>query len=458
MKKVLVIAIIIITCLSFRLLLIHEDEPIPVPPSKQRTGNAEDGFKYMVTGDYVNSGLPLNLYYLALKKEKTDLLGRGGDNATVRYDFNVVKAFNGEDIVVPNCLQCHAETFNGKLMIGLGNTTGDFTKGQKLNSKSLEKMLMVYLKLNPKKYEAAKEFVSVAQTIYDQLFVDIVGVNPADRLTALLIAHRDPVSFAWSEKALIEVPKEIIPSDVPAWWLLKKKNAMFYNGFGRGDFGKYLMGSSLLTLTDTMHAKDVDTHMPDLLSYLYSITAPKYPGAIDEQLAAKGKIIFENNCSHCHGTYGSNGNYPNLLIPESVVGTDSLLNQNNYQYGKMIDWYNKSWFSKGDHPAKLTPFNGYIAPPLDGVWITAPYFHNGSVPTIEAVLNSKIRPAYWTRNFDTTKYDYEKLGWQYQTLAGPGDKYVYNTSLPGYGNYGHTFSDQLTDEERKAVIEYLKTL
>jgi len=458
MKKILVIAIIIITCLSFRLLLIHEDEPIPVPPSKQRTGNAEDGFKYMVTGDYVNSGLPLNLYYLALKKEKTDLLDRGGDNATVRYDFNVVKAFNGEDIVVPNCLQCHAETFNGKLMIGLGNTTGDFTKGQKLNSKSLEKMLMVYLKLNPKKYEAAKEFVSVAQTIYDQLFVDIVGVNPADRLTALLIAHRDPVSFAWSEKALIEVPKEIIPSDVPAWWLLKKKNAMFYNGFGRGDFGKYLMGSSLLTLTDTLHAKDVDMHMPDLLSYLYSITAPKYPGAIDEQLAAKGKIIFENNCSHCHGTYGSNGNYPNLLIPEPVVGTDSLLNQNNYQYGEMIDWYNKSWFSKGDHPAKLTPFNGYIAPPLDGIWITAPYFHNGSVPTIEAVLNSKIRPSYWTRNFDSAKYDYEKLGWQYQTLAAPGDKYVYNTSLPGYGNYGHTFSDQLTDKERKAVIEYLKTL
>ena len=65
----------------------------------------------------------------------------------------------------------------------------------------------------------------------------------------------------------------------------------------------------------------------------------------------------------------------------------------------MIDWYNRSWFSKGDHPAKLVPFNGYIAPPLDGVWITAPYFHNGSVPTIEAVLNSKFRPTYWTRDF-----------------------------------------------------------
>ena len=47
--------------------------------------------------------------------------------------------------------------------------------------------------------------------------------------------------------------------------------------------------------------------------------------------------------------------YPNLLIPESIVGTDSLLNQSNYQYSDMIDWYNRSWFSKGDHPAKLVP-------------------------------------------------------------------------------------------------------
>ena len=124
----------------------------------------------------------------------------------------------------------------------------------------------------------------------------------------------------------------------------------------------------------------------------------------------------------------------------------------------MIDWYNKSWFSQGDHPARLTPFNGYIAPPLDGIWITAPYFHNGSVPTIEGVLNSKLRPAYWTRNFDSTKYDYEKLGWQFQTLSSPGNKYVYNTTLPGYGNYGHTFGDHLSEAGRKAVIEYLKTL
>jgi hypothetical protein len=455
MKKIIVAVVIVISCISF-VEITSNDDPVPIPPSKQRFGNADSGYHYIISGDYVNSGIPFNLYHLGFKKEKGNILDRVGENALVRYDFNVVKAVNGEKVVVPNCLQCHADFFEGNLIIGLGNSTADFTKTK--NLKAYEKMLMAYLSLSPKKYEAAKEALTVARAIGDEFYTETAGVNPADRLTALLVSHRDPVNFAWNEKASVELPKEVIPSDVPAWWLLKKKNAMFYNGFGRGDFGKFLMGSSLLTINDTIHAKDVDAHMPDVLSFIYTVEPPKYPKPIDETLAQKGKIIFENNCSDCHGSYGTNGEYPNLLIPESVIGTDSMLNQNNYQYSNMIGWYNKSWFSKGDHPARLTPFNGYIAPPLDGVWITAPYFHNGSVPTIEGVLNSKLRPAYWTRNFDSTKYDYEKLGWQFQTFSAPGHKYIYNTTLPGYGNYGHDFGDRLTDAERKAVIEYLKTL
>ncbi len=463
MKKLFVAIVIVAGCVSFVTISSSHDGPVFVPPSKQRTGNADSGYHYIINGDYVNSGIPFSLYGLGFRKEKRDILGREGQAAEVRYDFNVVKAKNGEPVVVPNCFQCHAEWFDGKLIIGLGNSTGDFTKTK--NLKAYEKLVTAYLKLSPKKYDAAKEALIVARTIGDQFYTEIAGLNPADRLTALLVSHRDPETFAWNENASVELPKEVIPSDVPAWWLLKKKNAMFYNGFGRGDFGKFLMGSSLLTINDTIHASDVDAHMPDVLSFIYSIQPPKYPKAVDQDLAQQGRVIFENNCSSCHGSYGPGGEYPNLLIPESIVGTDSLLNQSNYQYSDMIDWYNRSWFSKGDHPAQLTPFNGYIAPPLDGVWMTAPYFHNGSVPTIEAVLNSKLRPKYWTRDFsdamspgDSTKYDYEKLGWKFEAVDKPGNKYIYNTTLPGYGNYGHTFGDELSESERQAVIEYLKTL
>jgi len=212
-----------------------------------------------------------------------------------------------------------------------------------------------------------------------------------------------------------------------------------------------------------------------VLAYIYSLEPPKYPYPINKTLARQGGILFVQSCAKCHGHYGGGGavtgggagvagggvggdDYPNLLIPESMIGTDSLLYTSNFQSPQFIEWFNKSWFAQGDHPARLDPFNGYIAPPLDGIWITAPYLHNGSVPTLEAVLNSRVRPVYWSRDFDRPEYDYSRVGWVYTEEKGPTGTAVYNTTLPGYGNYGHTFGDKLSERERRAVIEYLKTL
>ena len=164
---------------------------------------------------------------------------------------------------------------------------------------------------------------------------------------------------------------------------------MFYNGFGRGDFGRFLMASNLLTVTDTSEAAEVDKHFNDVLAYIYSLQSPVYPKPINKKLADKGQLIFEQYCMDCHGTYGKDGSYPNLLIPEEIIQTDSVLYSSNYSSPQFVNWFNQSWFTTGDHPAKLVPFKGYIAPPLDGIWATAPYLHNGSVPSLETLLNSK---------------------------------------------------------------------
>jgi len=295
MKKLFVAIGIVVSCISFVTITSVKGDPITVPPSKQRIGNADSGYHYIITGDFVKSGIPFGMYNLGFKKEKDNVLNRENENAEVRYDFNVVKAANGEDVVVPNCFQCHADFFDGKLIVGLGNASRDFTKTK--NLKLYGKILTAYLKLSPKKYDAAKDALIVERTIGDEFYTEVVGVNPADRLTALLVSHRDPATLEWNDNSSVELPQQVIPSDVPAWWLLKKKNAMFYNGFGRGDFGKFLMGSSLLTTNDTLHAKDVDAHMPDVLAFLYSLQPPTYPIPINAQLAEQGKIIFENTCS-----------------------------------------------------------------------------------------------------------------------------------------------------------------
>lgn len=79
------------------------------------------------------------------------------------------------------------------------------------------------MKINKKKAEAAKEFITVGRTIADQMQTEVRGVNAADRLTAVLISHRDKNTLKWNDTASVQLPKQVIPSDVPAWWLLKKK-------------------------------------------------------------------------------------------------------------------------------------------------------------------------------------------------------------------------------------------
>lgn len=440
-------------------MIRNPDDPVPIPPSPQRTGgDTAKGRDYLVNGDYIRSGLPLNAYFLGFGKDEANYLGRTGVNAKVSHQFTAVKAANGEVVVAPNCLQCHAQVFDGKLVMGLGNSLVDFTRSKNFkveNITLLEKMLKFG---SPKQYEAAQEFLRASKAITGQLYAPVRGVNVADRLAALLVAHRNPTSFAWSADASLDIPEELVPSDTPPWWLLKKKNAMFYNGFGRGDFGRFLMASNLLTVTDTSESAQVDAHMPDVLAYIYSLQPPTYPKDINAPLAAKGKVLFEANCAGCHGTYGANASYPNYLIPGSYIGTDSALYSSNYSAPQFVNWFNKSWFTQGSHPARLEPFKGYIAPPLDGIWISAPYLHNGSVPTLDALLNSRSRPAYWSRDFEKPVYNYEAVGWKYAVEKAAANVNTYNTTLPGYGAQGHTFGDRLTSAERKAVIEYLKTL
>jgi hypothetical protein len=90
------------------------------------------------------------------------------------------------------------------------------------------------------------------------------------------------------------------------------------------------------------------------------------------------------------------------------------------------------------------------------------------VPTVYDVLKSSSRPAIYSRSFQTGQeaYDPVKLGWKVHALERGADprlspferRKIYDTHLRGCGNGGHPFGDHLTEEERMAVIEYLKTL
>ena len=93
MKKLFVAAVIVFGCISFVTITSLHDDPVRYP-SQQNKGSVMliQDITILVTGDYVNSGIPFGLYNLGFKKEKANILDRQNENAGVRYDFNVVKA------------------------------------------------------------------------------------------------------------------------------------------------------------------------------------------------------------------------------------------------------------------------------------------------------------------------------------------------------------------------------
>ncbi len=177
--------------------------------------------------------------------------------------------------------------------------------------------------------------------------------------------------------------------------------------------------------------------------------------------------VFRSNCKGCHGTYGEEPRYPNRVVALGKVGTDPALARAAYgDADRFRAWFRESFYGE---LSQVAPALGYVSPPLDGVWATAPYLHNDSVPTLAALLNSPERPAYWRfqrTGEDQPVYDRAAIGWAYETLAqgkaaamGWDERNrIYDTTGPGYGNGGHTFGDKLSSEDRLALIEYLKAL
>jgi mono/diheme cytochrome c family protein len=282
-------------------------------------------------------------------------------------------------------------------------------------------------------------------------------------MAVYLLGYREPNLDRRMQRIDLDLHDDLC-EDVPAWWLLKKKKTMYYTGGSDTRSVRSLMQFMMSPLNSGEDIQKAEADFKDIRAFLLTLTPPKYPLPIDRSLASRGEELFQTHCAHCHGTYGETWTYPNKIVPLDKIGTDRhRFDGIARKYG---DYYEKTWFNH-DYPIHET--DGYQAPPLDGVWATAPYFHNGSVPTVYHVLNSKARPKIFTRSYrtDLDAYDDHKLGWKVDALSEHPDpkklppveyRKIYDTSRIGRGNGGHTFGDKLSEAERMAVIEYLKTL
>lgn len=337
-----------------------------------------------------------------------------------------------------DCMVCHGGSIGGESYVGLGNSQLDLKA-------LLDDLTRADGKLPP------ISLFTVNSTR---------GTNNAGQIAVALLSLRNA---DLSMRGFPRITGARLPElDTPAWWLLGRKRTKYYDG--RTDARAYRSNMQFL-LGDLSAAqlRSLEPAFKDIDSFLKSLRAPRYPFAIDAEKAARGRALFEANCVKCHGTYGPGGEYPNKVVPIDIIGTDPARLRGLTD--EFIDHYNATWLA-ADYPV-VEPPTGYQAPPLDGVWATAPYLHNGSVPTLEHVLKSSERPALFKRpaSTDFAHYDQDRVGWTVETVTEvPGElspfeaRFFVDTNRFGLGNQGHTFGDKLEDAQRADLIEYLKTL
>ncbi len=382
--------------------------------------------------------------------ERYGLTPRPGSQTLDPLQYVVSERDSGDGKVkqwTMNCFSCHGGTVYGVPTPGAPNNRYALQT-------MTEELRMTKLKLGrPFSRMDLGAFVIPLGTTHGTTNAVVFGVGlMAQRDTQLNVIDAIPEAFTHHDM------------DAPPWWHFHKRSHLYIDGFAqRGHRG--LMQFMLVPENGPEFFRDHEDDFRKVYAYLMSLRAPKYTGKIDASLADRGQHVFNQTCSQCHGTYGKDATYPEVRIPLDEIGTDPVRLSALPVAGRAK--YAKSWFAHGgeteEQQTVIDP-DGYVAPPLDGVWASAPYFHNGSVPTLHDVLNPDSRPKIWHRTSD--QLDETKVGLTVATVPRipftetdiAKRREYFDTSGFGKSNQGHPFAEVLSAADKQAVLEYLKTL
>jgi len=238
-------------------------------------------------------------------------------------------------------------------------------------------------------------------------------------------------------------------ADMMPLWKMKGRTAIHWDGLTTS-FHESMLSSGI---GNGASKKSINlANLGRLEQWLSELPSPRYPLPINAPLSTQGGKLFVQHCASCHALGGPEAR---AVIPIGEVGTDRH---------RLDMWTSASAaafnaFADG-YPWDFTKFrktDGYVAVPLDGVWLRAPYLHNGSVPSLEDLLEPpERRPRVFYRGYDL--FDPERVGFVYSGDVAERDGTRYDTTLPGNGNGGHLYGTNLTADEKRALIEFLKML
>jgi mono/diheme cytochrome c family protein len=238
------------------------------------------------------------------------------------------------------------------------------------------------------------------------------------------------------------------------------------------------------------------TGLERLEEILVTLWSPQWPEdslpPIDRDQAALGKVSYDKQCRSCHADIDRadpNRKIKAIMVPIATVGTDPTMatniitsvastgileGQGPQPFGPREPTASVVGFGVigvlgKERPAKLQEGSPaylaavaankpvpprYKARPLNGIWASAPFLHNGSVPNIWELLK---KPEDRVTSFHVGSWEMDPVNVGFVTDAGPATS-EFVTSDKGNSNSGHDYGTDLTDAEKRQLVEYIKTL
>ena len=238
--------------------------------------------------------------------------------------------------------------------------------------------------------------------------------------------------------------------DLPSLWNQRIRRSLWLHWDGNNNAVEERNKSAAIGAGATPDSLDLAA-MARVEEWIMDLKAPAHPAArIDAAKAAKGAVTYQRECAGCHDIGGAT---TGQVTPAAAVGTDrervdsftpALANGMN-TIGEGTPW-KFSHFRKTD---------GYANMPLDGIWLRAPYLHNGSVPTLRALLFPETRPTEFYRAYDV--YDWASVGFISSGPDAAREGVLFSTRERGNSNAGHLYGTSLDAATKDALLEFLKT-
>ncbi|MBS1957963.1 MAG: cytochrome c [Bdellovibrionales bacterium] len=400
-------------------------------------------------------------------------------------------------VLTLSCAACHTATLFGKPVLGLSNRFPGANAFFKYAQNTFHKMpsalyraITFANKDELRLYKLAKNHIrSVGLKV-----PRVRGMDASLAQVALSLAKREVSPWAERSRELEEHPRADWHDDHSAeskpmvWWNTKYKNRWLADG-------SILSGNPIFTnLLWNEIGRGVDLHelaewletrtdvIEELTTAIFATKAPHWASylpvtAINIERARRGETVFAQNCAKCHGEYRKDWSRGietvevryHTRTPVVDVGTDPVRRQGMQSLGESL---NRLAISK-QHDIVVAEQQGYVPPPLDGIFARYPYLHNNSIPSLCALMTPpESRPrVYYAgepivpgRDFDLDcvgypTADHVPAEWKKDPL------YTYDTTLEGQGNAGHYDKifrtngvERYNADQKRDLIEYLKTL